>query len=194
MAIAIKSFETMTLREINLLHNKQLKRQYDTEIKKLGIDKIAKELIQTLYGAPIIEIYEAVEESKREFISQSIVPGAPIDMYPGITEAKAKKEYTCAFSGARIAIGSLYVSYRPMLKNMENGDAYVLKRTMRVEPAYIYYLPTTISELEDFNDKIIGYENPYNNDDIQYDNLYDQTGGGLQFKKLNRRKNENRNN
>ena len=193
MAIAIKSFETMTLREINLLHNKQLTRQYNTEIAKFGMDKLAKEIIQTLYGSPIIEIYEAIEESKREFISQSLFPGKTIEVYPGIKEAKAQKEYTCAFSGARIGIGSLYVSYRPMLKNMENGDAYVLKRTMKVEPAYAYYLPTNIAQLEDFNDKIKGYDSLYNDDDIQYDNLFDQTGGGLQFKKLNRRKNENRN-
>lgn len=188
MAIAIKSFETMTLIEINRLQNKQLIRRYNTELKKIGIDKIAKELIQALYGKPIIDIYEAIEESKRDFISQSLYPGEPLEVYPGIKEAKAKKEYTCAFSGARIGIGSLYVSYRPMLKNIENGNVYVLKRTMRLEPAYAYYLPSTISEIEDFNDKIIGHENPFNDDEIQYDNLYDQTGGGLQFKKLNRRK------
>ena len=192
MITTIKSFENMTLSEINLLHNKQLTKQYNTELAKFGIDKLAKEIIQTLYGSPIIEIYEAIEESKKEFQSQSLFPGKSIVVYPCIKEVKAKEEYICDFSGARITPGSLYVSYRPMLKNIENGDAYVLKRTMKLETSYSYLLPTNISELEEFNDKINNYQY-YDNEDIQYDHLYIQTGGGLVFKKLNRRKYENRN-
>jgi len=189
----LKQFEDMSLRELNLLHDKRLINKYNIELSKYGMDKLAKEIIQTLYGAPIIEIVEAIEESQRENISHSIVPGSTIKVFPGIKEVKALKEYTCDFSGAKINIGSLYVNYRPMLKNIENGDTYVLKRTMKVEPCYEHYLPTNISELEEFNDKISNYQY-YEDDDIQYDHLYIQTGGGLQFKKLNRRKYENRNN
>ena len=192
-ATTIKQFEDMSLREINLLHDNKLVRKYNSELSKYGMDKVAKEIIQTLYGAPIIEIVEAIEETKRENQSENLFPGSTIKVYSGIKEAKALKEYTCDFSGARIGIGSLYVNYRPMLKNVENGDTYVLKRTMKVEPYYEYYLPTNISELEEFNDKISNYQY-YEDEDVQYDHLYIQTGGGLKFKKLNRRKYENRNN
>lgn len=189
----IKQFEDLSLQEINLLHNKLLLKEYDDILNQYKSDKIANEVIQTLYGAPIVEIVEAIEENKLEYESHSIVPGSSILVFPGIKETRAKKEYTCDFSGAHISIGSLYVSYRPMLKNIQNGDAYILKRTMRLEPCYEYYLPTNIGELEEFNDKINNYQ--YNDaEDIQYDHLYIQTGGGLQFKKLNRRKYENRNN
>ena len=189
----IKQFENMTLKEINLLHNKQLTKQYNFELLKFGIDKHAKEIIQTLYGAPITEIAEAIEESILEYKSESLFPGSLIKVFPGITEAKAKKEYTCDFSGARINIGNLYVNYRPMLKNIANGEAYVLKKTMKLEPCYEYLLPTNIVELEELINKIDNYQY-YEDEDIQYDHLYMKTGGGLAFKKLSRRKNENRNN
>lgn len=189
----IKQFEDLSLQEINLLHNKQLIKEYDDILNQYKSDKMANEVIQTLYGSPIVEIVEAIEENKLEYESHSIVPGSSILVFPGIKETRAQKEYTCDFSGARISIGSLYVNYRPMLKNIENGDAYILKRTMRLEPSYEYCLPTNIVELEEFNDKINNYQY-YEDEDIQYDHLYIQTGGGLQFKKLNRRKHENRNN
>ena len=189
----IKSFECMTLREIIHLKNKSLVQQYKEEISKLMIDKITSELTQTLYGAPIIDIIEAIEEKQMENRSESLFPGADIIVYPGIKEAHAEKEYTCDFSGARISKGSLYVNYRPMLKNINNGNAYVLQKTIKIESAYAYDLPTNISELEAFNDKILNYQY-YDNEDIQYDYLFRQTGG-LQFKKLSRRKKyENRNN
>ena len=182
----IKQFEELSLQEINLLHNIQLARQYEYVLNKYKSDKIANEVIQTLYGAPICEIVEAIEESKLEYESHTIIPGASILVFPGIRELNAQKEYTCDFSGSIISAGSLYVAYRPMLKNIQNGDAYILKRTMKVEPYYEHYLPTSIGELEDFNNKITNYQY-YEDDDIQYDHLYTQTGGGLQFKKLNRR-------
>jgi hypothetical protein len=192
-ATTIKQFEDLSLQELNLLQNKQLVNEYNYILDQYRSDRIANEVIQTLYGSPIVEIVEAIEENKLEHESHSIVPGSSILVFPGIKEVKALKEYTCDFSGARIGIGSLYVSYRPMLKNVENGDTYVLKRTMKVEPYYEYYLPTNISELEEFNDKISNYQY-YEDEDVQYDHLYIQTGGGLKFKKLNRRKYENRNN
>lgn len=192
-ATTIKQFEDLSLHEINLLHNKRLVSEYDYILNQYRTDKLANEVIQTLYGSPIVEIVEAIEENKLEYESHSIVPGSSILVFPGIKEVIAQKEYTCDFSGAIISIGSLYVNYRPMLKNIENGDAYILKRTMRLETGYEHCLPTNIVELEEFNDKINNYQY-YEDEDIQYDHLYIQTGGGLQFKKLNRRKYENRNN
>lgn len=189
----IKQFEDLSLQEILLLHNKQLEKEYKCILDKYRTDRIANEVIQTLYGAPIYDIITAIEELKLEYQSHNIVPGSTVLVFPGIKEVRAQKEYTCDFSGSRINIGSIYVNYRPMIKSLDNGDVYVLKRTMRVETAYEYYLPTSISELEEFNNKINNYEY-YEDEDIQYDHLYIQTGGGLQFKKLNRRTYENRNN
>ena len=78
-----------------------------------------------------------------------------------------------------------------MLKNLKNGETYVLKRTLRAETIHRYELPTNIKELEEFMGKIENYENQLYDED-KYNTLYVQTGGGLEFKKLNRRKHENR--
>ncbi|MBR3146090.1 MAG: hypothetical protein IKF47_02375 [Bacilli bacterium] len=191
IATAIKTFEYMTLREIIHLKNKYLVQKYEDAIAQLKKDKMAIKIVETSYGESIADIVETIEETKMENRSESFFPGADIMVYPGIREAHAEKEYTCDFSGATISKGSLYVNYRPMLKNINNGNAYVLKRTIRIEPAYAYDLPTNISELEAFNDKILNYAY-FDNEGIQYDYLFSQTGG-LQFKKLSRRKkNENR--
>lgn len=193
MKTTIKSFEDMTLREITHLKNKYLVQKYNEEINKLMMDKISKEVIQTLYGSPIIDIIEAVEKTQFEYQSENLFPGKSIIVYPGIKEVHASKDYICDFSGARIRKGSLYINYRPMLKNISNNDTYVLTKTIKTETSYIYDLPTNISEIEAFNDKILNYEY-YSDEDIQYDYLFNRIGK-LQFKKLSRRKKyENRNN
>lgn len=193
LTTTIKPFEYMTLKEITDLKNRYLVKQYKEEVNKLIIDKTSKEVAQTLYGAPIIDIVEEIEEKSIENRSESLFPGQNIIVYPGIKEVTAMKDYTCDFSGAKISKGSLYINYRPMLKNFNNGNAYVLNKTIKTETSYIYDLPTNITELEEFNNKILNYKY-YEDEDIQYDYLFNQTGG-LQFKKLGRRKkNENRNN
>ena len=95
-------------------------------------------------------------------------------------------------SGAPIHKGSNYVIFRPMIKDITKGETYVLKRTIRAEVGYESDLPKNIAELEEFMTKIINYENQVYDED-KYNNLFTHTGGGLTFKKLNRRKHENRN-
>lgn len=193
LTTTIKTFETMTLSEMIHLKNNYLVQKYKDEISKLMIDKFSKEVVQTLYGAPIIDIVEEIEEKSIENRSESLFPGQNIIVYPGIKEVKATRDYTCDFSGAKISKGSLYINYRPMLKNINNGDTYVLNKTIKTETSYIYDLPTNITELEEFNDRIINYEY-YEDGYIHYDHLFNQRGV-LQFKKLSRRKKyENRNN
>ena len=194
LTTTIKTFETMTLREIIHLKNNYLVQRYKYEISKLMIDKFSKEVVQNLYGDPLIDIIEAVEEKANENKSESLFPGQNIIVYPGIKEVRAREEgYTCDFSEAKISKGSLYINYRPMLKNINNGDTYVLNKTIKTETAYYDDLPKNITELEEFNDRIINYEY-YEDEHIHYDHLFKQIGR-LQFKKLSRRKkNENRNN
>ena len=186
MTTQVKLFEDMTLKEINRLHNIYLVKKYNSELSKYKIDKVAREIINSLYGESLNDILYAVEQSRLENISNDLFPGSSIIVYPGIKEVHAKKDYICDFSGARISKGSLYVNYRPMLRNISNGNTYVLKRTIKTELSYEYDLPTNISELEELNDRIMNYEYQ-DNYDIQYDHLYSQTGG-LHFKKLGRRK------
>ena len=64
LTTTIKTFETMTLREIIHLKNNYLVQRYKEEISKLMIDKFSKEVVQTLYGDPLIDIIEAVRKSQ----------------------------------------------------------------------------------------------------------------------------------
>ena len=93
-------------------------------------------------------------------------------VYPRMKEQRAKKEITCDFSGGIIYPGSFYVSFRPLLKNIETGDAFVLKRTLKVETGYSYDLPTKLEQ---------------NEDGISYGHLSQRIGGALEFQKLKRR-------
>ncbi|MBR5370314.1 MAG: hypothetical protein IK137_03310 [Bacilli bacterium] len=190
MAIT-KSFETMRLSEMQCLHIIPWIIKYDEEISELKKDKESEAIVDELYGDSIMDIVEAIENQEKQDKSEQLFPNAKVKVYLGIEERIAHKEYTCDFSGAHITKGSLYVSYRPMLKNLKNGETYVLKRTLRAETIHRYELPTNIKELEEFMGKIENYENQLYDED-KYNTLYVQTGGGLEFKKLNRRKHENR--
>lgn len=182
-----KPFDEMTLQEIKKTGDISLVRRYNQEIKKMVTDKLSREAITHLYGNSIENIYYGIEEYKMTYQSEYLFPGKPIIVYPGIRETHAQKEFTCDFSGARISKGSLYISYRPMLKNLLDGTTYVLKRTLKVETGYESELPTDIAGLEELNEKIRRH---YDQDDgdIQYDHLFWQIGGTLEFKKLSRRK------
>lgn len=190
----MKVYEEMTLQEILHLKNKKLLNKYTEDFSNLFQNKTISKLIdpKDLYGESINDILESLDDIKNEFLSIELFPKKLIKVYLGIEEVHASKDYTCDFSGSLINKGSIYVNYRPMVKNIETGECYILKRTIKTELSYENYLPKNISEIEELHEKILNYRNE-ENDDIRYDHLYTKTGG-LQFKKLNRRrKNENRN-
>ena len=183
-------FEDMTLNEIELFGNKELMTRYDQEIASLEIDDISRIVINRKYGESINTIVREIEKASYEFElrhrSEILFPNELVEVYPRTREGRAKREITCDFSGARIKKGSLYVSYRPMVWSITNGDTYVLSRTIKVETGYAYDLPSTIAELESLNVKMLSHADSDNG--IDYDHLYWQMGGELDFQKLKRRK------
>jgi hypothetical protein len=183
-------FEDMTLNEIELFGNKELMTRYDQEIAALEIDDISRIVINRKYGESINTIVREIEKASYEFElrhrSEILFPNELVEVYPRTREGRAKREITCDFSGARIKKGSLYVSYRPMVWSITNGDTYVLSRTIKVESGYAYDLPSTIAELESLNVKMLSHADSDNG--IDYDHLYWQMGGELDFQKLKRRK------
>ena len=156
-----------------------------TSFPKIGFDEIDMSyLLDTIPQQEETYDSDQTEEETYEEI---------IKVYPGIKEVHAQKDYTCAFSGGKISKGSLYVCYRPMIKNITRGETYVLQKTLRVELGYESDLPTDIDGIEDFSQKINNHANQIY-DNIDYYNLFVQSGGGLNFVKLkNRRPYENRN-
>ncbi len=186
----IYSFDEMTLNEIEICGNKELVLRYDQEIDSMEVDDISRMVINKKYGKSLMDIAREIERARVEFEmkhrSEILFPNELVEVYPRIREGHAKREITCDFSGARIKKGSLYVRYRPLVWSISKGDAYVLSRTIKVEFGYEYDLPNNIVELEALNDKMLSHAD--NNDGINYDHLYWQMGGELEFQKLKRRK------
>ncbi len=186
-----KAFEEKTLDEIEKENHPELIAQYNNILEQMGTDPLAIETIERYYGNSIESIYHQIEKDRFDFItantSEILFPGEVVKVYPGIKNPRAKKMITCNFSGARIYPGSFYVSYRPMVKNVENGKTYVLSKTMKVESGYEWDLPTTIAGLDALANKIQRAEYYDRIDGIDYTHLA-QSFGDLNFQLLKRRK------
>ena len=138
------------------------------------------------------EEQESLFDEIKENESLSLFPNSIVKVYPGIKEVHAKEPRICDFSGARISKGSLYVRFRPMIRDITNNEAYVLKRTITAEISYEKMLPETISELEVFCDNISNCENSIDTNPV-FEHLHSQIGNVV-FKKLKKRRSyENRN-
>ena len=184
-----KAFEEKSLRE---LENQASIENYKKVLESMKTDRISRELIERSYGYPINIIYSQIESARYKFMqensSEVLFPGETIVVYPGIRNQRAKKEITCDFSSGRIRPGSFYVSYRPMVKNINNGDTYVLKRTIKVENGYEWMLPTTIADLDALEVKLQVSDCYEYEDGVNYSHLSQRMGGELKFMKLKRRK------
>lgn len=174
--------EEMTLEEIKKLRKPRLITYYEKEIKKLSYNRLTRAIVEKNYGSSLEDIYYLIEEIETDYISDIYFPGETIIMYPNIKERRAKKQITCDFSAGIILPGSLYINYRPMLKNINNDLTYVLKRTMKVETGYEYNLPTNIQELESLAIKVRNNSN--NEIGIDYSHLSESIGGDFIFQQL----------
>ena len=86
----------------------------ETSFPKIGFDEIDMSyLLDTIPQQEETYDSDQTEEETYEEI---------IKVYLGKKEVHAKDNYTCAFSGAKISKGSLYVCYRPMIKNITRGE------------------------------------------------------------------------
>jgi len=115
-----------------------------------------------------------------------LFPNQKMLVYAPLREVVAKKEYTCSFSASIIRVGTIYVPYRPMVKNIDTKETYVLKDTLRVDPYYYTDLPTSIGELDQLSIKIL--TQPEDGMGIDYSHLCNEVGGSFSFVKLKERK------
>jgi len=181
----MKSIEEMSIDEIIATKDSNLVRLYHSELEKLEKDKIFKTFLRDYYGSPLMEIYEAISEMEISLQSELFFPGERIIMYPSIKEQHARQIITCDFSGGIIYPGSLYTSFRPLLKNIDDDTAYVLKRTIKVENGYTYDLPRDLRSFEALAFKVAN--NSESSDGIDYSHLFQRIGGEFTFQKLKRR-------
>lgn len=182
----MKLLEEKTLNEILLTGTEEDIKEYYKELRNLSTNRISKLIVEQLTGESIEDIWQKIFQEEQQLRSDIFFPNDIIIMYPSIKETKSKKIITCDFSGALIYPGSLYINYRPLIENITTKERYVLKRTLKVEPAYEFYLPTTITELEQLQTNI-KLEQEDTNDGINYSHLSQRTGGELVLQKLKRR-------
>ena len=174
-----------TLEEILSLNNKKLYEEYHKEIENLKTNRISKQITEIMYGESINKIYEAIlkEEAINTSTDTDFFIGDIVLLHESIKEYHTKAGITCDFSGNMIKRGGLYLNYRPMLENLTTKKVYVLKRSVRVEPAYYDLLPTNITELEELNYKMkLQLEDNY----IDYSHLNQVMGGTLVLRRLNK--------
>ena len=80
--------------------------------------------------------YYKLLEYEQKNRSNYFFPNDLIAFYPNISEQRSRKEIICDFSGARISKGQLYISYRPLIENLDKKETYVLKRTIKCDTFY----------------------------------------------------------
>ena len=174
-----------TLDEILSLNNKKIYETYLKELETLKTNRIAKQIVERMYGESINKIYEAIlkEETINTSMDSDFFLGDIVLLHESVKECHTKTSIACDFSANLIKKGGLYLNYRPMLENITTKKIYVLKRSIKVEPAYFDLLPTNIRELEELNYKMkLQIEDNY----IDYSHLNQVMGGELVLRRLNK--------
>ena len=131
-----------TLKEILSLNNKKIYETYHNELENLKTNRIARQITERMYGKSINEIYEAIlkEETINTSTDTDFFIGDIVLLHESIKEYHTKTGITCDFSANMIKRGGLYLNYRPILENLTTKKVYVLKRSIRVEPAYYGFI------------------------------------------------------
>ncbi len=181
--MSMEIFDNYNFEEITLKNNKDLYHKY---LKEMCNNRLAKKIVQEMYGQSLPSIYQKIIEEEANHRSLDFFPGDLVILYDGIKYSSAKKFITCYFSGAKISPKSKYIIYRPLLDNISKNESYVLKRTIKVESGYESALPQNIYELETLQ-RNINLQNNYENDGIDYSHLTNQIGEDLIFQKLKRK-------
>ena len=182
----MKSIEDKTLEEILLLANKTDELNYFQELSNLGTNRISRQIVERMQGHSIVDIRKKIEAEELMLTSINFFPGELVLLYPNFKELHTRNYLTCDFSGALIRPKGIYIYYRPLIENLTTNTTYVLKKSIKVEPGYIYDLPDTITELEQLEQNMkLGMKN---NQGIDYSHFNSQMNGSLVLQKLNRRK------
>ena len=182
----MKELDEMTLDEIIESDNQSQLAYYHKCIEEFKTNFFTQQIVDRLYGESLSTIYYQILEEEQQYTSSTLFPGDFIVFYPNIKERKAKKQITCDFSAGIIYPGSLYVNYRPLIKNLTTKESYVLQRTIKVEIGYQQELPIDIQSFEALEQRmqIDGYED---HSGIEYSHFSQAMGGQLLLKKLKRR-------
>lgn len=183
------TWQDYSLEEINQLPDGKVEvlTLYYQAQEELATDPVGRQVIKAKSGSSIREIYTMIQKWKLEKSAYYLFPyNHVINFYPSIKEKRCAKETTCAFSTGRIKKGEPYCYYRPLLHDLTSEKRYVLKKALKVELAYIDFLPTTTSEFDLFSEKVEHYWN-YPTDTLDYERINYNVKGSLALQLLKSR-------
>lgn len=155
---------------------------YKNQLLQLIKNDIDYDLLNN-YPISLIQIWQEYDKICSKHTSRLIFPNQIVCIYPCIRMAKASKRIRCHFDGSTISENELYLSYRPLLDNLNTKERFVLEHTIKVNPIYEDILPSNIQELEFL------YEH-YQNTDLpnQFDIYFDEFRSGYTFSLLKLKK------
>ncbi len=155
---------------------------YKNQLLQLIKNDIDYDLLHN-YPITLIQIFEEYEKICSKHTSRLMFPNQMVCVYSYIRIIKATKKIRCHFDGSTISENELYLSYRPLLDNLDTKERFVLEHTIKVNPIYENILPNNIQELEFL------YEH-YQNTDLpdQFDIYFDEFRSGYTFSLLKLKK------
>lgn len=99
-------------------------------------------------------ITETIDIKLTKYVSYDYFPNHKVVLYPTIKKLKSTKLIKCNICGSAIFPNSHYLSYRPLLNDLDSSKVYVLKNTIKCETSYYDILPKDIFAFEEFNRKL----------------------------------------
>ncbi len=89
-----------TLDEILSLNNKKIYETYLKELETLKTNRIAKQIVERMYGESINKIYEAIlkEETINTSMDSDFFLGDTVLLHESVKECHTKTSITCDFS------------------------------------------------------------------------------------------------
>lgn len=165
----LEYYYNLSLKDIDNIKNDSLK-EHIKKLYKLESQSLLKNTKGIIIkpNDSLNDIYMKVQDYFDKITSHVLFYGDYVKFYPNIKECIASKEHNCCFSNALIRKGSLYVRFKPFLHNISKNEKYVANKVITVEPGYLYDLPKTLSDFEDFYTKVTNYTN---DSDFDYSNI-----------------------
>lgn len=150
---------------------------------KLVNDVIGQYVDFQVGGPSIASMLDILEDASLQNISHLYLNGDYVLVYALEKEQKARKPYTCLFTGAQIMPGKKYRQLKYMVIDKTQNQRYVTDPIHYQSCPSNFDFPETIRELEDFQRVISGDYTPYDYP-IDVSNLRSSLPGGLLLRKI----------
>ena len=174
----MKCFEELTLEEMT----KEEAERYKQELEKMSSNWLYKRIIDANYGESLLDIYHEIEEDTLDHTSVTFFSEEVLTLHYKLDLRKSRKTFSCHFCSGIVYEGDFYYYYKPLLRNVETDETYVLEQPLKVCEACYDYLPKNIVQLESLASRTQAEKE--NDFGIKYNHLSSIVGGEIALKKI----------